>query len=112
MSYVLVINLLKAKITTAIATGVNNAADKALIDVTTHVHRKTGRLSDSYAVTRRATPEELTAVVSSNVSYRFNQYPYLNKTRVNNPPPLLATGKFQGVAFREVVKAIKEEFIG
>lgn len=111
MLFTQVIDQLKTKVTGAIAQGVNNAADLALIDITTHVAVRTGRLSDSYAVTRRATPENLSAEVGSNVSYRSNQYPYVNRTRVKNPPPLLTDGGFQGVAFAEVIKAIAAEFL-
>lgn len=112
MSYTQVINQLKAKVTGAIAQGVNNAADRALIDITSHVAVRTGRLSDSYAVTRRATTENLSAEVGSDVFYRGNQYPYVNRTRVKNPPPLLTDGGFREVALEEVVRALAEEFTG
>lgn len=101
------INQLQQKINTAIASGLNAAADRALIDIEQHVHVKTGRLRASYGVTRRATPEDLRSSVGSPVDYRRQQYPYQNKPRTTSPPPLLGSGKFGEVAKAEVESAIR-----
>jgi hypothetical protein len=103
------INQLQHKINAAIAAGLNAAADRALVDIEQHVAVRTGRLRDSYAVTRRATPEELKASVGSPVDYRRDQYPYQNKPRTTSPPPLLAEGQFGEVVKAEVEQAIAKQ---
>jgi hypothetical protein len=59
----------------AIAAGLNQAAEIELNDIRAHVQIKTGRLRDSYAIVRRATPDDLNAEVSSDVDYRVHHYP-------------------------------------
>jgi hypothetical protein len=81
-----------------------------LIDIIQHVAVRTGRLRDSYGVTRRATPENLQAEVGSPISYREEQYPYQNNPRGGSDPPLLANGGMNDVVRDEVRKAIAKEF--
>lgn len=63
----------------AIADGVNNAADIALMDIKTHVQVLTGRLRDSYRILRRATPENPAIEIDSSVEYKKHHYPPIPK---------------------------------
>lgn len=86
-------------INNALATVVNDQAEFVLGDIRQHVQIKTSNLLNSYRITQKATPQKLEAVVSSDVDYRDEQYPYQTVfTNPNNrvftdPPALFAMGE-------------------
>jgi hypothetical protein len=59
----------------AVAKGLNRAGEIALSDIKRHVQFKTGRLSNSYTITQRATPDRLDVQIDSPLSYKSRHYP-------------------------------------
>ena len=102
---------IERKVKSAIADGLNQLADIALVDIEQHVHIKTGRLHDSYAVTQRATPESLQVVVASPVDYRVYQYPY-DPERANGAGALMTDDgkKLEAIAQQVIEDAINRAF--
>lgn len=113
---------LQDRIAQAIAVGLNRTAEIALTDIKAHVQVRTGKLRDSYAILKRATPDELAIVIDSSTVYRVYYYPFkipplprsLNRALQGNPlidPAKHDVSKLAVIAREQVEQSITEELL-
>ena len=103
----------------AVADGLNEAANTALVDIQQHVNIDTGCLRDSYHITQIATPENLQAGVDSPLNYKDFNYPpvrnirpEINRGLQGNPlfPADGSTDKLEAIARQAIDEKINQRF--